>query len=508
MKLVDITDIHASAYNPRTSDPKRLEYIELSLRKLGFLLPLYADQCGELLSGHQRLYVAERMGVKCVPVEYVKHMNIEERKKWNIVFNRATNDLKRADTSATVTEKLQGADVFALAEKFPDLNVNSDEIYPCLYQKLYDVDKLVRMNIDEMDDYTFRNARSLEKINVELPIVISERGMVVNGIGRLRNAAERNKKTVKVVILPDDKAEFANLMLNYVSMDFDIHMRYADELRYNSFMRTRNTRSSGYSLGNGFYKGVFPNANGSDFPVLEGEVLKKWKAAYGESVVDFGAGKLLNTIILRNSGISVSAFEPYFLAVGEKISKTESAKLTELFLQDVERGKQYDTIFISSVFNSVPFMQDRKYIAVICSALCNCKTKLVCWTQSVKFSSQLERAKGRHFNKVEAMSTTFLLEYEPNIIIGDLSAHPKVQKMHSRSELIDIFSPVFNRLDRIDNIVHNFWYLEASRAKPVDTLALKDALEFEFELPYPDGTRMGLSERAKQAFAKRLGIKF
>ena len=37
--------------------------------------------------------------------------------------------------------------------------------------------------------------------------------------------------------------------------------------------------------------------------------------------------------------------------------------------------------------------------------------------------------------------------------------------------------------------------------------ALADALDFEFELPYPDGSRMGLSGVARKAFEHRLGIK-
>ena len=54
-------------------------------------------------------------------------------------------------------------------------------------------------------------------------------------------------------------------------------------------------------------------------------------------------------------------------------------------------------------------------------------------------------------------------------------------------------------------MIHLFWYMEAD--KPVvDPAKLAEALDFEFELPYPDGTRMGMSGRARQAFEKRLGI--
>ena len=51
IKLVPIDAVQASEYNPRRNDEKRLALTELSLRKLGFLLPIYADESGEILSG-------------------------------------------------------------------------------------------------------------------------------------------------------------------------------------------------------------------------------------------------------------------------------------------------------------------------------------------------------------------------------------------------------------------------------------------------------------------------
>ena len=71
IKLVPIDAVRASEYNPRRNDEKRLALTELSLRKLGFLLPIYADESGEILSGHQRHLVASRMGFQQIPVEYV-----------------------------------------------------------------------------------------------------------------------------------------------------------------------------------------------------------------------------------------------------------------------------------------------------------------------------------------------------------------------------------------------------------------------------------------------------
>ena len=80
IKLVPIDAVQASEYNPRRNDEKRLALTELSLRKLGFLLPIYADESGEILSGHQRHLVASRMGFQQIPVEYVSGKTPGERR--------------------------------------------------------------------------------------------------------------------------------------------------------------------------------------------------------------------------------------------------------------------------------------------------------------------------------------------------------------------------------------------------------------------------------------------
>lgn len=86
VKLVPIGDVRASEYNPRKNDEKRLALTEMSLRKLGFLLPIYADKDGEILSGHQRHLVAERMGFDKIPVQYVDQEDLNSRKTLNVLL--------------------------------------------------------------------------------------------------------------------------------------------------------------------------------------------------------------------------------------------------------------------------------------------------------------------------------------------------------------------------------------------------------------------------------------
>lgn len=508
IKLVPIDAVRASEYNPRRNDEKRLALTELSLRKLGFLLPIYVDESGEILSGHQRHLVAQRMGFKEIPVEYVNGKTLGERRAVNVLFNRATNDLQKQDTCAKIKRRLYDMDIDGMTAELPDIEPGSRESYPCVYAlRRMDTVMLGKINHRAFDTHIKQLAKSLErKIGSTMPVVIDEEGTVINGIGRLQVAAEAGRKVIPCVKVSKEKKAFASTMLNLLSMDFDMKATYADDLRFNSFMRERNTRETDAegraALGDGFFKGIFPKNRGRDFCVLEGKALEAWKRHYGVSVVDFGAGKLSNTRTLRAAGIHVSAFEPYFVTAGEKIHKEKSLELARQFLDEVEAGTHYSSVFISSVFNSVPFMEDRKQIAVIAAALCSPDGVTVCWCQSDK-APQFVNTKKKYLAAEKTL--TFDLDYEPNTILGDIGAHPKVQKGHTEAEMREIFAPCFAQVKRLE-MISKFWYMEVARPE-VDPAALARALDFEFELPYPDGSKMGLSQRAREAFEHRLGIK-
>ena len=508
IKLVPIDAVRVSDYNPRKNDEKRLALAELSLRKLGFVLPIYADENGEILSGHQRHLVATRMGFTQIPVEYVKAKELQERKVVNILFNRATNDLQKQDTCAIIKNRLYNTDVEELGGGLPDIEPNTKESFPCVYAlRRMDTVKLAKHNHRQFDVHTRQLAKALERsIGSAMPIVIGEDNTVINGIGRLQVAAEAGRKVVSCVKVRADQESFASSMLNLLSMDFDVKGTYADDLRKNAFRRERTSRAQdangNETLGDGMFRGVFPKKSGRDMLNFTGEDLETWKKYYGTCVVDFGAGKLSDTRALRRAGITVSAFEPYFVTIGDKVHKGKSLELISKFLDEIEDGRKFSTVFISSVFNSVPFMEDRKQIATIVAALCYPAGKVVCWCQTNK-SAQFMQTKHKYASGEKML--TFDLDYEPNITLGDISRLPKAQKGHTEEEMRSIFAPRFERINRLE-AMGGYWYLEASGPR-LDIGALADALDFEFDLPYQDGTRMGMTARAREAFENRLGVK-
>ena len=147
LKLVPIQSLRPTPYNPRTLDEARLELVCLSLRKLGFLLPLVATTDGEILSGHRRHTAAERIGLKRVPVLFVSAPS-ERLRGLNILFNRATNDIPINVDESGLRAALRQEDVDSLAAELPDIPVDSEAMFPCLTAHDEDVATLARANID------------------------------------------------------------------------------------------------------------------------------------------------------------------------------------------------------------------------------------------------------------------------------------------------------------------------------------------------------------------------
>ena len=164
VKLVPIGDVRASEYNPRKNDEKRLALTEMSLRKLGFLLPIYADKDGEILSGHQRHLVAERMGFDKIPVQYVDQEDLNSRKTLNVLFNRATNDLQKQDTCTKIKKRLYNMDIDGMCADLPDIEPGSEASYPCVYAcRRIDTVLLAKKNHRDFDSHMKALAKALEK---------------------------------------------------------------------------------------------------------------------------------------------------------------------------------------------------------------------------------------------------------------------------------------------------------------------------------------------------------
>lgn len=497
--LRPIDALNPSSYNPRQADPQRLALVETSLRKLGWLLPIYASPEGEILSGHQRHHIARKMGLRQVPVCISRPMDLEERKAINLVFNRGTNDLEPWENPKDLNEALKRSGADRLAEKLTDKKPTDYDFFRCLFNEAVPISRLLRANSGRWKQHAANVSRTLHLRGIVMPLVCTADLRVINGIGRLQTLAEHKAASAAVVYIEPEEVPFASAMLNLLSMDFDLHNRYQDLLRYNSFRRARRVRRE---LGRGMVFAVVGRKSAVTFDILQPDHRAAWTAVHGSSVLDFGAGHLHETNLLQDAGIDVTPFEPYRIRQdSNEIDKAESLALARAFLRAVADGKQWSSIFISSVLNSVPFEADRRHIVRICAALCGPETRVYAVASGTDQSDWLSSNGSQYLNRKSNRSISFALNYEPGIKLGELGSTPKVQKYHTTDEFRRLFAPFFSIVN-IRSSVKNVEAI-AARARAVPADALAESLRFEFDLPYPDGTRMGMVSEAIAAFSKR-----
>jgi len=509
--LASVTDLRPSAYNPRKADAERLELVELSLRKFGWLLPIYADKDGEILSGHQRHMVATNMGATMVPVVRVPSFKIERRMGINVLYNRATNDMYKTRSTTELKDDLMAklGDLEKI-KMLPDIPVDSLEWYPVLKTKPVSTLRLIQLNGKWPEQHAVAMAAQLKTNGLpQMPVICTTDYKVLNGLARLTYAVSVNEDFVQTVQVAPDIAEEVTAMLNLLTMDYNIQERYEDLLRYNSFRR-KNQRVQ--ILTPTFLEDFLRhfinsgNRNGA-FELDNPRHVELWKEYYGTHVIDFGAGLCDKTQILRNMGVDAVEFEPFFLAKDNETIDTDAAReLTSKFLARVADGTEWDSIFIASVFNSIPFLQDRKHVIAIVASLSSPHTKLhtaaICTESDRWFNHTRGDLKKGH----DTSSNGFALDYEPRIIISDIALKPKVQKYHTETEFSELIRHGYRHVDTFLTAKNGLVQAVGSNARQIGVDELRVAIEFEFNVPHPEGRRLGMVEEAKAAFSKRLGI--
>ena len=513
VELVDINSLAKAPYNPRRTDPHRYELVKTSLKKLGWLLPMYVTPEGVVLSGHQRLDAARELGANKVPVVVLHGLDHERRRGVNIVFNRATNDMHKHDSGESLAERLPRTVIEEAISGLPDIKVDSDAWYPCLNIEVADTREVMAKNITHFIPHAIRQAESLfHWAKTSIPLVATRKRRVVNGLGRLQHAAETGIPDVQIITVRDKAADLARIMLNHLSMDFDLEDKYADVLRYNSFRRASNRQAHLMpamvcDMMTAMSKTGTTQRASSVFDVDNEKHVKAWKRWYGETVLDFGAGLLDKSLLLRdNMGVDCVAFEPYYTGGKDSGFDIDAARyITDCFLARVADGTEFDSIFLASVLNSVPFKSDRDHIVTLVAALSTPGTTL--------YAGAISRSADRYFaamgmkdnvsNHETQFDSSFAAGYEEGVVVSDLVKHPKVQKYFTvdewRDQWLQGFSDVHAYAYKPNKLVH----AQCRDAKPVDPRALAQAIRFEFDLPYPEGA-LNRVEEAFDAFSRRL----
>lgn len=491
IERLNIDELQHDPGNPREADEARDHILGLSLAKLGFVLPLYVTRGGLILSGHQRHRIsvgAGRTSVPCVTLD------VDERhlRGVNLIFNRTTNDFGALDTGSSVQGRLQ--EVLEAAQALDDFEGEDDYAYACSIESIRG---LAHLAGDRYDKKGVVAARQLAKLGIHVPIVLNASGThVINGAFRLFYAREQGMAEYPVIRIPDDCAEVAGHFLNYLSMDFRVDEQFADLLRYSAYRRPQNNRGrvpKAYRFwGNGERTLLDRDSYSKDY-------WRNFREIHGNRLLDFGSGLSKAAPYLRTKGFDAIDFEPYRCDT-DKAGTPDidlSRREVDRFLDEIaDPEKKFDSIFMASVLNSIPFPRDRMAVLAIVHALCSYETVVYGTCRDIS-DYHYEYAGIRQ-------ASYFVFDSEYGVRLGDSLTNPKIQKFQSEEQTAALLSKLWAASSTWPG--GNVHYWRAKAPKRSNPRVLRAALEFEFDLPYADGSRMGLVDKALQAFANRLGV--
>ncbi|MFN6474055.1 MAG: ParB N-terminal domain-containing protein [Nostoc sp. SerVER01] len=506
IKLVSLDKLEAWGKNPRQRDPERFEWIKMSLKKFGFVMPVYAREDGMLYSGHQRTGAARELGFSHVPVIYLPGYDEATERGINIVFNLCTNDhATKSDFGKKAAMELSDLEKF---QALPD----AIDPFPCLKQfDIKPIDYQEDLKPSEISNMTFLFAQTFCDLGVEIPIILNADNKIINGGPRLL-AALSYGRIVHSAVKVTENSEAMQLFLNKITMSFDLQRAFGEELRYNSFFRRRNQAAQRTTFGVGFYHWVFGKEARNEGKAwllkhmvkLEGEYRARFIAEHGTTCIDFGAGRLDNTNKLQAAGITCIPFEPYAMKPNsDQISVVGARLIARRFLAWIATKPPIDSLFCSSVFNSVPFAEDREHLMVIFNFICSCGARL--YLHTLSDSNLASRVFNNGLNASARADGAILLDTEPGLYINEILKVPKVQKFHSEEELIAQGKRYFHKVTYYpaNGSSHG---IKCEGSRKIEPILLVRALEFEFNLPYPGNQRMGLVKEAIDAFSNFTNI--
>lgn len=491
--MVPVGELIPDESNPRHPDPARLHLLSLSLSKLGFLMPVYATPDNLLLSGHQRLTVAKQLGFEEIPVEYV-HLSEKDIKGINILFNRITNDFGALDTGSRAMERLDLNKIVGMADDLEDQDLESEWFVH--NARVQDITQYGREAADQYDKKAIVAAATMLRKGIRIPAVVTDVGSVVNGVHRLLCALENGIREWPIIVIPHQLGEFALHFLNYLSMDYSVNEEFADVLRYSAYRRPQNNRGS-------VPKAYRFWANGErTLPDKDSYSRNYWttfRELHGHTVCDFGAGLCKVAPFLETKGIDCHDFEPYRIdphAEAKRPSPAYSKQKAEEFLRGID-GAEFNSIFLASVLNSIPFPRDRMCVLAIVHALSGLRT--------VTYGTCRDISDAHYEYGGIRQASYFMFDSEPNVRLGDSLHNPKIQKFHSQDELKSLTRHFWKTTDTWPG--GNVFYFRCRNPVRVNPKVLREALLFEFhDLPYSDGTTMGLGYLAIEVFNNRLGL--
>lgn len=462
MQLVQIDTLIGAKYNPRLLSESNFEMLQESIKELGIIKPVIVRaENSTLIAGHQRTKAMAALGIKETPAYVLKNLNYADEVRFNQMHNACEIEL---------------------SPKAPKMRVEAELVTG--FQRVKN-SQIKIVSLGDLNAVTSTLAKLILKYG-EFGCPICDLRGNIRISAAYAYAAKLTGKDLDIVCLDDDKLDKA---LYYMSKQYGVF--YYDNLekktyqqRYAQKKRLRNGKKGESSSQKSYLyeKYVLPYL--ADKPKTT-------------RILDFGAGQKDYIKKLRAMGFNTTAVDPYHMKANSvDIDIENNSRDFKKICIELEKAGRFDIVICDSVLNSVDSTTAEWAVIHSIAGLCKTGGKVFISGRSC------EKELARNSSKIVAGMDSYVRFFDANHFSGIYrNGEWFYQKFHTKEDIEKIGQTIGG-----DYEVHfnsQAFELIATKEERVDKDTTIHALEFEFNLPLPNGRRYGLQNEIRQSYENR-----
>ena len=457
-----VAQLRPAPYNPRRINETAFLALRESIASLGMLKPIIITDTGMIVAGHQRLKALTANGASTAPVYVIRELNKQDEMRFNQLHNGT------------------------------DLDAGDEQVFVPASRELGYVDVDHRLITGNRKG---RSAAIREAISELLLLYGEWGGIVASQSGECLSGAQYALacmmvgRPCRVYYVPDEAAPRVRAIFARQYGEF-----FYDGLEKTTYAQTwaqlhRLRPEDGKRIKRTV---VSPNYDQVYIPNFRP----------GERILDFGCGQGDYVRMLQEQGVRIWGVE-FFFRIGQHLNTRATQRMIDSLVATLREHGRFDTVICEYVLNSTDSMQAERAVMTCLNAFCKPGGRIYAsgrlLSDPTQYVNNMATSSGSRYTLYFLDKDNFTAKVRNGTWFYQHYHTPETGAQLAQ----DYIGPraVYEQLGRAALFMVRG---EKEFELPAEQVAW--ALEFEFNLPWPNGQRVGRFREVYEAYQAALAM--